>query len=230
MNFVNQQSAVMLDENCEIIVVGSANIDLVTYVRQLPRSGETIMGNAFVKKYGGKGANQAVIISRFTRNVTLCASVGNDDYGNDYIRQLLTEGCGVQNIVSTSEASTGVACITVSEDGSNTIVINPGANFYLTPAHVRETVDRSPQTKVLVCQNEVSHDTTKAALHAASESGAVSIFNPAPMTDREKVMELCQLADVVCPNETELYELIGAFRGGSTCALNIFLCITLFCI
>src|ERR1039458_5875684 len=43
-----------------IAVIGSANIDLVTYTDQFPRPGETIFGREFSLGFGGKGANQAV--------------------------------------------------------------------------------------------------------------------------------------------------------------------------
>ena len=47
-----------------IVVIGSANIDLVTYTDQFPRPGETIFGREFSLGFGGKGANQAVAAAR----------------------------------------------------------------------------------------------------------------------------------------------------------------------
>ena len=43
-----------------IAVVGSANIDLVTFADRFPKPGETIFGQKFDLGFGGKGANQAV--------------------------------------------------------------------------------------------------------------------------------------------------------------------------
>jgi ribokinase len=42
-----------------ILVVGSANADLVVIAEQLPKPGETILGDRFQIFSGGKGANQA---------------------------------------------------------------------------------------------------------------------------------------------------------------------------
>jgi ribokinase len=42
-----------------IAVVGSANIDLVTFADRFPKPGETIFGQKFDLGFGGKGANQA---------------------------------------------------------------------------------------------------------------------------------------------------------------------------
>ena len=44
----------------EIVVVGSCNVDLITYTEHFPVVGETIEGRAFRQGFGGKGANQAV--------------------------------------------------------------------------------------------------------------------------------------------------------------------------
>ncbi|MBQ0900573.1 PfkB family carbohydrate kinase [Micromonospora sp. U21] len=43
-----------------VVVVGSANMDLVAMAPALPRPGETMLGTDFVMVPGGKGANQAV--------------------------------------------------------------------------------------------------------------------------------------------------------------------------
>lgn len=42
------------------MVVGSSNIDMIVYSNEMPKKGETILGNDFKKGYGGKGANQVL--------------------------------------------------------------------------------------------------------------------------------------------------------------------------
>ena len=44
-----------------IVVVGSANVDLVAYTPRIPGPGETVIGDRFALGFGGKGANQAVM-------------------------------------------------------------------------------------------------------------------------------------------------------------------------
>ena len=48
----------------KVAVVGSANVDLVTFNDTFPRPGETIFGKKFDLGFGGKGANQAVAARR----------------------------------------------------------------------------------------------------------------------------------------------------------------------
>ncbi|MFA0764762.1 MAG: hypothetical protein XFASWVDF_002505, partial [Candidatus Fervidibacter sp.] len=42
-----------------VVVVGSANMDMVAFAPKLPAPGETVLGNRFEMAGGGKGANQA---------------------------------------------------------------------------------------------------------------------------------------------------------------------------
>ena len=44
----------------KILVVGSANTDMVIQTDHLPVLGETILGGTFFMNPGGKGANQAL--------------------------------------------------------------------------------------------------------------------------------------------------------------------------
>jgi ribokinase len=85
-------------------------------------------------------------------------------------------------------------------DSESSIVVVPGANAALTPAHVQtlpvETGD------VVVAQFEIPLETVEAALRRAREQGATAILNPAPALECEP--RLLDLADVLVVNETEL--------------------------
>lgn len=61
-----------------ISVVGSCNVDLVTYTKVLPRPGETIFGTDFKKGFGGKGANQVRSITQLIKPLILIAIIGSN--------------------------------------------------------------------------------------------------------------------------------------------------------
>ena len=65
-----------------VVVVGSANTDLVVRVASLPRPGETVLGGTFASVGGGKGANQAVAAARAGGAVTFIAMLGQDELGD----------------------------------------------------------------------------------------------------------------------------------------------------
>jgi len=192
----------------EVVVVGSCNVDLVSYVPRLPRLGETLHGNHFEMGPGGKGANQAVMAAKLGVHVLMIACVGNDSFGRDYIEQLQSVGVDCSCIVVTEEASTGVATICVDQQGNNSIVIVPGANAKLTTDHLNSFRGSIQGAKVLVCQMEVLPETTLCALQIAKEEGLLTIFNPAPATP-DLLEELFRYSDIVCPNEVELATLSG---------------------
>ena len=42
----------------KICVVGSANIDQISYVEKIPSDGETVFGDSYQMGFGGKGATK----------------------------------------------------------------------------------------------------------------------------------------------------------------------------
>ena len=182
---------------------------LVTYVKIFPKSGETIIGKSFEQKFGGKGANQAVILSRLGTKCGFCASIGEDSYGDLYLNQFINEGIAIEGITRTNGVSTGIACITVADNGSNMIVINPGANSHLSIEHIQSIMTSFQNASVLVCQNEIPPESTLFALQLGKKLGMLTIFNPAPISsNRQLLWDSILQADIICPNETELYELL----------------------
>lgn len=135
--------------------------------------------------------------------------LGKDSYGESYLQQFLKEGVDASGIIQTSDASTGVACITVADGGANTIVINPGANYSLTSDLITSILPTFQSSSVMICQNEIPSEATLTALQLGSQYGMLTIFNPAPISgEKEFLWKSLLQADIVCPNETELYELL----------------------
>ena len=62
----------------KIVIVGSFNADLTTYMKRMPKPGETVSGDRFVIGPGGKGSNQAVAAARLGADVAFVGRVGED--------------------------------------------------------------------------------------------------------------------------------------------------------
>jgi len=160
----------------DVVVVGSANVDLVLPVRRIPRPGETVLAGALVMTPGGKGANQAAAAARAGARTAMVVSLGSDD-GGALLRDTLA-GAGVDlSLVTTSDAPTGTAIITVDESGENAIVVAPGANgeLKLTP----EAAAAIGATKVVLAQLEIPLTTVQEAAAA----GSYFILNAAPAAE-----------------------------------------------
>src|SRR3954468_3407948 len=144
----------------DLLVVGSANADLVIGVERRPAAGETVLGFALAVPPrgdganqaaaagepvlgsdlavhpGGKGANQAVAAARLGARTALLARVGDDAHGRLLLDSQRDSGVDTVGVL-VGGAPTGVALITVDPSGDNSIVVSPGANGRLTPDDVR---------------------------------------------------------------------------------------------
>lgn len=193
----------------KICVVGSSNIDLVSYVPRLPKLGETLQGSHFQIGFGGKGANQAVMAAKLGAEVLMITKLGEDTFGRDTLENYQNLGFDTSHVLFTDESFTGVAPIWVDESsGNNAIIIAPGANDLLSPADIENARDDIAATQMVVCQWECPLETTLAALKEGRNAGILTIFNPAPAR-ADLPNEAYQLTDIFCPNESETELLTG---------------------
>ena len=162
-----------------LTVVGSTMIDLVAYADRVPERGETIVGERFVQGFGGKGANQAVMASLMGAHVSMVNAVGDDGYGEQTIANFKRFGVDTTH-VRRGSGSSGVAPIWVEADGSNRIIIVPGANNQLLPEDAVAAVNAQARVDAVIGQFEIDPAVTLAAFRAARERGAITLFNPAP--------------------------------------------------
>ncbi|WP_432664285.1 ribokinase [Wukongibacter baidiensis] len=190
-----------------ITVIGSLNMDLVTRVKVMPRIGETLIGKNYMQIPGGKGANQADAIAKLGSKVKMIGLVGDDGFGNDLISSLTEDGVDVSHIKKLKDATTGIAVIMVNDEGENSIVVIPGANFELTPEHIDDSIEAIKGSDIVVTQLETPVDTVRYALKRAKELGKYTILNPAPAAKLDD--ELISYIDLLTPNETELEVLSG---------------------
>jgi ribokinase len=183
-----------------VVVVGSINMDMVVATGTFPRLGETLFGERFSTYPGGKGANQAVAAARLGAEVTMIGCVGADAFGEQMKATLQREGIDTR-WVSTSEEATGIACITLTK-GDNAIVVVPGANHTLSPAHLDEAEEAFANADVVLAQLEVPIATVLYAAKLAHKHGKPFFLNPAPAVALSD--ELISLTTLLTPNEHEL--------------------------
>ena len=191
-----------------VCVVGSINLDMNAYVHRFPRPGETLHGTQFTTGYGGKGANQAVMVARLGGAVSMVGRVGDDIFGQDMRRNLAAEGIDAAFVLESKGISSGVAVITVDDNGQNNIIVIAGANGLVTPDDVAAAQAALAGARVLLCQMEVPMAANLAALRLARAAGVTTIFNSAPVSS-EIPAEVYALTDIFCPNENEAELLTG---------------------
>ncbi len=185
----------------KITVVGSINVDLVINSDRIPLQGETIKGGDFQIISGGKGANQAVAVSRQEVATSFIGCIGNDDFGKSQKANLKNEKINTDYISEIDSGSTGVAVIVVEPDGNNRIILSPGANDELTSDMIENAQDTIAGADILICQLEIPLQTVKKALEIARANNTITILNPAPAVHLDS--SLLALVDYLIPNETE---------------------------
>ena len=190
-----------------IVVVGSANTDLVVQTERAPRAGETVVGENFVIVPGGKGANQAVAAARLGGEVAFIARLGADEFGARNLETYKREEIDTSYITRDPQAPSGVALIVVERNGENRIIVVPGANGNLSPKDVKRAEGAFSGAAVLLVQLEVPLETVEAALELARERGLKTILNPAPA--RPLGGRILSKVDILTPNENELRVLTG---------------------
>ncbi|MET9989055.1 ribokinase [Streptomyces mutabilis] len=189
----------------DLLVVGSANADLVIGVERRPGAGETVLGTDLAVHPGGKGANQAVAAARLGARTALLARVGDDDYG----RLLLDSqrAAGVDTVgVLVGGAPTGVALITVDPSGDNSIVVSPGANGRLAPGDVRAAASLFHASRVVSTQLEVPLETVVEVVRSLAP-GSRFVLNPSP--PRPLPQEVLAACDPLIVNEHEAKVILG---------------------
>ena len=165
----------------KVVVVGSLNIDYIASVKRLPAAGETVAATGLVRRFGGKGANQAVAAARQGAKVSMIGCVGADDAGRAYCRRLRSEGIDVNGVTATNRALTGTALIAVDQAAENTIVVAAGANGELKPAALRAQLKSIASGDILLLQLEVPMATVIEAVRIANRAQVPVVLNPSPL-------------------------------------------------
>lgn len=191
----------------KIVVVGSINADLTVQVERHPSPGETLMGSGGGVTAGGKGANQAVAAALQGASVAMVSAVGDDPYQAPATEHLRNSGVDM-SAVATVGGPTGLAVITVSDDGENHIVVVPGANATVTADYVESCRDLITQAEVVLLQGEIPADGFRKAVEVATGRVVVNLA-PVIEVDREALLQ----ADPIMANEHEaglILEQLGA--------------------
>jgi ribokinase len=163
-----------------LLVVGSLNIDYIASVSTLPRPGETVTATGLLRRFGGKGANQAIAAARLGGRVRMIGCVGDDDDGRAYRKRLKAEGVDVRGIMVTSRELTGTALIAVDSKGENTIIVAAGANGHLSTGAIESLKSQIRLARMILLQFEVPMKTTLAVIRLANLAGVPVVLNPSP--------------------------------------------------
>lgn len=191
----------------QVIVVGSVNVDLTAHVSSFPQPGQTILSRSLSTAVGGKGANQAVAAARLGAEVTFVGCRGSDAHGGLITEAFRSSGVDVARLREVP-GNSGVALVTVDEDGENCIVVTPGANDALDARWIERTAEEWPPGALVAVQQECPVAAVEATADQARERGARLVLNAAPA--RSLSPRTLRSADPLVVNESEADFYLGS--------------------
>lgn len=197
-----------------VVAIGSVNVDLFAHVRRHPVPGETVLGTGVHRAPGGKGANQALAARLQGAEVALVGAVGDDPDADVALALLRESGVDLSGVTVLGGNPTGLAIITVSEDGENTIVVVSGANAALPLDHALDAVAALRPGDIVLVQGELTDELTSRCVAAAADRGHRVVYNLAPY--REVGTDSLVRADPLVVNEVEadaVARLLGIVDG-----------------
>ncbi len=197
-----------------LTVLGSLNVDQIVTVPGLPAAGETVLARDLLRRPGGKGANQAVAAARAGASVRMVGATGDDEGGRLLRAALVDDGIDVDAVRRVPDAPTGLAVVSVQDDGENTITVVSGANGLVGDDDVHAACEGLDPGDTLVLQLEIPLAAVADAARRAAAVGARVLLNaaPAPRPDSGSEPVLGSAlgpVDVLVVNEHECRVLAG---------------------
>lgn len=194
-----------------ILVVGSFVMDQIATTEIMPREGQTVLGKAFHKAPGGKGANQAVQAARLGAEVTMVGKLGRDANGEEMIRVCREAGIDVSHVLYDEKTASGCAVIILQEKPGeatqNRILVIPGTNMKIMPEEVAFLKEEIGSYDMVILQNEIPMDVNLAVAKYAHDAEVPVMLNSAPSAPLPEA--LYGYLSYISPNETEIEDMTG---------------------
>jgi len=191
----------------QVVVVGSLHLDIMVHAPGRPRLGETMVGQSWSLREGGKGGNQAVEAARHGARTAMVGAVGEDDFGRRLIANLRQHRVDTSAVSMVPAAGSGMSVALIDPDGDYGAVIVSGANLSLGAGTVASAAPLIGNASWLLLQNEIPAICNAAAAEAARTAGAHVILNAAPVRDLPRA--LLSLLDILVVNALEAEALYG---------------------
>ncbi len=202
----------------KILLIGSSNMDLSLNMYRVPDKGETLLDDGGVAYTpGGKGANAAIAVTRLGGECALCTKLGADVHGQRLFNYYKESGLNTSYVKVDHDYPTGFAVVMKEADGSNRIVVYPGANNQLNSENVLQAFDFEPDA--LYLGFEIPFSVAVSAAKIASAKG-IPIFIDAAPASKDYPLENLPKVEVFSPNEAEILEYTGVNPTGTDSCLR----------
>ncbi len=191
-----------------VVVLGSLHYDIIVHGPARPRKGETVTGDDWQPKCGGKGGNQAVAAAKTGMPAAMIGAVGDDEFGRFLVENLAAIDVDHRFVRVAAGERTGMSVAIFDNEGDYGAVIVSGSNLALGLKDIENAKELFSPGGVLILQNEVPEVANVAAARAMKALGGQVLLNAAPA--RIPSRELASLVDVIVVNAIEAELLADA--------------------
>ncbi|WP_345470863.1 ribokinase [Glutamicibacter ectropisis] len=196
-----------MQQDIQVTIVGSSNVDITALMARLPGPGETVLADSYQLSPGGKGANQALASQLAGAATEFIGAVGKDSHSEVALGQLDEAGVKLDRVARSSEP-TGVAIIQVDSGAENSIAVVSGANATVSEEAVKSA---GALEGIVVLQGEIPASGIKAAMNAATDR---IVLNLAPVIELER--DYLLKANPLVVNEHEAALILAQLDGSET--------------
>ena len=183
------------------VIIGSLNYDIILKQKRLPKIGETFVADSITMCGGGKGANQAVQLSKLGGKAFMAGCVGNDKFGEELLSNLQKHNVNTDNVKLSEKNNTGMGIVNVFDDGKLIATITRGANYDITNSDIDKIKDEIINAKIIILQMEIPIEVIEYVINLASKHDVYIILNAAPACKIKE--EVLSKVNCLVVNETE---------------------------
>ncbi|WP_028400322.1 carbohydrate kinase family protein [Ectobacillus panaciterrae] len=176
----------------------------------------------FERAPGGAPANVAAAVAKYGGKASMITKLGMDAFGDVLLEQLQQAGVNTDKITRTNEANTGLAFVSLREDGERDFSFyrNPSADLLLSEDEIEESWFESGDIlhfcSVDLVESPMKHAHVKAIRSAKAKGGIIS-FDPNvrlplwsdPEDCRKTILEFIPMAHIVKISDEELEFITG---------------------
>ncbi|MBP7979725.1 MAG: ribokinase [Sebaldella sp.] len=183
------------------VIIGSLNYDIILKQKRLPKIGETFVADSITMCGGGKGANQAVQLSKLGGKAFMAGCVGNDKFGEELLSNLQKHNVNTDNVKLSEKNNTGMGIVNVFDDGKLIATITRGANYDITNSDIDKIKNEIISAQIIILQMEIPIEVIEYVINLASKDDVYIILNAAPACEIKE--EVLSKVNCLVVNETE---------------------------
>ncbi|MFD3257311.1 carbohydrate kinase [Paenibacillus lentus] len=202
----------------QLFAIGEVLIDFIPLQKGSPLKDVL----SFERAAGGAPANVAASVSKLGGNAAMLTKLGMDAFGDYLIKQLASAGVHTELIKRTSEANTGLAFVSLQEDGERDFSFyrNPSSDLLLSEEEIDPAIfqpdDMLHFGSVDLIESPMKQAHLKA-IHAVKSRGGLISFDPnvrlplwkSPKDCQETIQAFIPAAHILKISEDELEFITG---------------------